>query len=105
MNFQKKLLDFRLLFYFLCRFLLEKQTEMRPNKQTEMWPKVIIKDPTYHPQPKRGFRAVQMGQNMTQNGDKNSLKQPPQKRKEKKDQHLVPFISVEIPLITICASI
>jgi hypothetical protein len=53
-------------------------------KQTETWPKVIIKDPTYHPQPKRGFRAAQMGQNMTQNRSKNSLKQPPQKRKKKR---------------------
>jgi hypothetical protein len=64
MNFPKKVLNFR--------FLLEKQTEID-----------IFKDLTYHPQPKKGYRAAQMGQNMTQNGSKNSLKQPllpPKKR-------------------------
>ena len=41
-----------------------------------MWPNIIIKDQNYHPQPQKGSGAAQMGQNMTKNGTKNSLKQP-----------------------------
>jgi hypothetical protein len=64
-NFKIKVLNF----CFLCK-------EVNFFTKTNSWPKTIIKDPTHHPQPQRGYRAALLGQNMTQNGTKNSLKQP-----------------------------
>jgi hypothetical protein len=68
-----------------------------------MGPDIVIKEQNYHPQPKRGSEVGQMHQNMTQNGSKNSQKQPPSP--QKKIQHSVPSICVEIPLNTFCDSI
>ena len=41
-----------------------------------VWPEIVISESFHHPQPQRGSSALLRGQNMTQNGSKNSLKQP-----------------------------
>ena len=41
-----------------------------------MYPEIILKEPIHHPQALRGSRTSLMGENMTQNRVKNSLKQP-----------------------------
>ena len=44
-------------------------------KQTEMWPGIIIRELIQYPKAQRASGTAQMGQNMSQIGTKNTLKQ------------------------------